>query len=244
LKKQSEKLHWLPEWSSLSISANEEMTAVVKMASPQLHEYGVNEKMNEPEGVLLFQAQIIKLVKFMGADWDKEMAKEAAKLAYQEANWMTVAEVKFFINRIMFGKYESHKNFTPAIFMQFLNSFINETLATRGAVNSYAWREKKASEELFQLPDNPATGEPGKPVDPDVMKNMLGNLAEHFRQMEQIRRDEDKRIRHGQWQALKHQRDLQIVELIERDASQGIAPDKHMAKLYFEALDRIVKNNS
>lgn len=239
LKPLNGKLQWLPVWNNHIISGQLEMTEVVKMPSPQLHEFGMNEKLSVHEGILLFQAKIISLVKFMGADWDKEMASEAAKIAYQEANWMTVAEVKYFINRVMSGKYPHPKNFSPATFMEFLNSYINETLATRGAVNSYAWRDNRVPDELFPLSKDPVTGEPGKAVDPDVMKKVLTNMTEHIRNMEQIIKEEEERNRKAKWQALKNQRDQQIIDLVERDATEGIAPDSNLMKLYFEARNRL-----
>lgn len=238
MKKLNGKLQWLPAWNSLEISANVEASEVVKTSSPQLHEFGINEKMNEPEGVLLFQSKIIFLAKFFGGDWDPSMAKETAKIAYREANWMTVAEVKLFIARFECGKYTSHKNFTPAIFMEHLNGYINEILSTRGAVNSYAWRDHVVADELFQPTPNPATGEV-KFVDPEVLKKMLNTMSQHFRDLEQLQRKEDERIRKAKWQGIKDQRDQQIVDLIERDAAQGIAPDKYMIKKYFEALHRL-----
>lgn len=239
MTKLNGKLPWLQVWTSHTVSAQEETTAVVKIPSPQLHEMGMNQAGKDLEGVLLFHVQVIQLVKFLGADWDKDMAKEAAQLAYQEANWMTVAEVKFFITRIKCGKYTSHKNFTPGIFMEYLSEFINEVLATRGAVNSYAWRDNPVHDEDFQLTSNPVTGEPGKPADPDVMKVVLSGLAERFKNLEQIQREEDERARKARWKGLKDQRDQQIVDLVERDAAQGIAPDKYMMKKYFEALDQL-----
>lgn len=213
------------------------------MKSPQLHEMGMNQAGKELEGILLLHAQIISLVKFMGADWDRDMAKEAAQLAYQEANWMTVAEVKYFITRIKCGKYTSNQNFKPGIFMEYLNEYINEILAVRGSVNSYAWRDNRAADENFQLTSNPVTGEPGKPADQNMIKTVLGRMAERFKNLEQIQREEDERARKARWQALKDQRDKQIVDYVEQDAAKGIAPDKYLMKQYFEAVERLAENN-
>lgn len=234
-------LPWLQVWTSHTISTQDPPAQIVKIASPQLHELqSVKTKRGlEREAVVLWNAQIIAVVKFNGADWDADTAHDTAEVAYAEANWMTIAEVKYFITRMKAGKYPHKKNLSPVVFMECLNDYINEILATRGAVNSYAWRDNRVPDEDFQLKPNTDTGEPGKPADPDVMKVVLSGLAERFKNMEQIQREEDERARKARWKGLKDQRDQQIVDLVERDAAQGIAPDKYMAKRYFEALDQL-----
>ncbi len=227
----------------MEVSAGQEMTEIVKVPSPQLHEFGVNEKMNEPEGLLLLRAKIIFLVKFNGGDWDKDMVNETAKIAYQEMNWMTVAEVKYFINRIASGKYPHHKNFIPSTFMEHLNSYINETLSTRGAVNAYDWKNNRVPDELFEVPANPATGEV-KEVDPDVLKKVMRDMAKQFKEMERIKKEEDEQARAARWKRMKEERNRQIIEVVEHNAEQGIAPDKYMMKSYFEARQRLSENKS
>lgn len=222
-------------WTSHTVTAQQTPVDIVKVPSPQLHELGkVGESL---QGLLLWNAQVISVAKFFSADWDSLMAKETAQIAYQEANWMTVAEVKYFIARLKAGKYPHNKNLSPAVFMEFLNEYINEVLANRGAVNSYAWRNKAAEER--ELPLNPATGEPGQPMDPDVMKTVMKDLELMVREADRIHKENDERIRKAKWQGLKNQRDQKIIDLVEADAAQGIAPDKFMMWEYFEALERV-----
>ena len=239
--KQNGKLHWLPAWNNIEISANQDIATVVKIQSPQLHEFGDNETLGEKEGLLIFQAQIIRLVKFMGGDWDKDMTKEAAKLAYQEANWMTIAELKFFINRVMCGKYDSHKNFTPAIFMQFLNDFINETLSTRGAVNSYQWRQSPAPDETL-FPTHDTTGKEIKYVTPEQVQAAVIQLTKDFALIAEQQELERVRQREARTNALKRNRDLKIIELVEHEILNNRQPDKYLMEAYQKALANIRKD--
>lgn len=152
---------------------------------------------------------------------------------------MTVAEVKYFTNRMKAGYYPRNKNLSPAVFMECLNDYIHEILATRGAVNSYAWRDNKTPDELYQLPTDPATGKPGKPVDPGMVRETLKGMEAMFREADRINKENDERDRKARWEFLKNQRDQQIVSLVELDAAKGIAPDKYMMQQYFECLGRL-----
>lgn len=144
--------NWQQSYQEIKISSTTTPTQVLALNTPALNQLGrVNEEMR---GVAVFQFAILNLVDYMGAGWTQGQITEAGELAYQEAYWLSLAELKLFITRIKTSYYKSHKNFTPVVFMEFLQEFTSEMYHERGAY--YAAQQKKSD---WVEPDNPVSDE-------------------------------------------------------------------------------------
>lgn len=77
-------------------------------------------------GVKVFQFAISDLVEYLGANWSEYQILEAGELSYAEAYWMTLSELKLLTHRIKTSYYKSHRNFSPAVFMEWLQDYIGE----------------------------------------------------------------------------------------------------------------------
>jgi len=131
-------------------------------------------------GVNVYVAGITSIVKFIGADWNADQIFECAELAYQECYWFSLAELKHFIVRIKTGVYRSHKNFSPSVFMEFLQEYSGEALAGRG---EYYGQAKPAPRRKQILSIDPLRGKSRK-----VALWILEQVAEtRNKAMEQMR---------------------------------------------------------
>lgn len=77
-------------------------------------------------GIKVFQFAISDLVEYLGANWSEYQILEAGELSYAEAYWMTLSELKLLTHRIKTSYYKSHRNFSPAVFMEWLQDYIGE----------------------------------------------------------------------------------------------------------------------
>lgn len=213
---------WLPVWESLSISSSLTAVDVVKIKAPKLYELGVNETLGTREGMEAFFGSITSIVKFFAAGWDEGMLEETARFAYEEYNWLTVAELKLFTTRVKVGKYPRNKNFNPGIYMECLTEFAYEIKRAR---------ETKPTVFTQMVIEQPA--------DPEAVKLALKTAIDNMMNIEARMLAEQEQERKAKWQGLKNQRDQQIIALVERDATQGIAPEKPLMDLYFAALSRL-----
>lgn len=182
------------------------------------------------EGQIVWLEAIAGIVKFLGGGWGEEMIMEAARLAYQENYWLSLAEVKYFSDRCKTGKYQSNKNFSPSVFMGWLNEYSNEIHSTRGDVMAYDWKRKiKEPEE---------EGGEVKYISDELMKEMFNNLqmalnsfrqAEDGKEVAELKRLNDNR-----------QKDFDelTIRLVEVDGADGVAPQRHMVEAYLKALKR------
>lgn len=197
---------------------------VIGIAAPKLHELGTNVALGSPEGYEAVFASITGIVKFFAAGWDLPMLEEAAKLAFDEYNWLTVAELKLFTLRVKMGKYPKNKNFNPGIYMECLTDFAHEITMIRQSA-PVVQREMNLTE-----------------ANTDLVTNAIQSVIDIILDIEQRMKEEGARERQAKYEALKNHRDQQIVDLVEHDAAQGIAPNNYMMKKYFECLERLAGN--
>lgn len=191
----------------------------------QLSLLGDNAQLRKKEGELLFMEQINNVVKFFGLaeHWpDADMMREAAQLAYQEYNWLTVVEVKYFFTKLKTGKYTNNKNMRPGVFMEFLNEFAKDIANARATI------PKVKPEEKF--------------VDTAMVSAAIANMVKYFDEIEQIQLEAKRNKLMRKNENMKRHRDDMILELVERDAAKGIAPDKFMMPVYLKIVNKRREN--
>lgn len=123
---------------------------------PQLCQLG--RKDGIMNGVKVFQYFIADIFEFCGVSVSEMQILECGQLAYGEAYWITLAELKLFVVRMKTGHYRSHKNLSPALLMENLQDYIAELLFERGqyhATKPAEWEEpenpvpEQAVQEVF-----------------------------------------------------------------------------------------------
>lgn len=109
-------------------------------------------------GVKVFQYFIADIFEFCGISVSEMQILECGKLAYGEAYWITLAELKLFVVSVKTGHYRSHKNLSPALLMENLQDYVAELLFERGqyhATKPTEWKEpenpvpEQAVQEVF-----------------------------------------------------------------------------------------------
>jgi hypothetical protein len=153
--------NWQQSYQEIKLSSTTTAVQVLELNTPSLNQLG--KVGSEMKGVAVFQFAILNLVDYMGASWNAAQINEAGELAYTEAYWLSLAELKLFINRIKTSFYKSHKNFTPVVFMEFLQEFTAEMYHERGAY--FAAQQKKSD---WVEPENPVT--------PEMWSELISNL--------------------------------------------------------------------
>lgn len=145
------KENWLQKWPEIPVKASSSAVEVLKLETPQLCRMGKLD--GEMFGITIFRGLIADLVGYMGASWSPDQCDECGQLAYEECYWFFLAELKQFILRVKTGVYKSHKNFSPAIFMEFLQEYAAEMHEIRG---QYYGQSKKSD---WVEPENPVADE-------------------------------------------------------------------------------------
>lgn len=129
---------------------------MVRNEVPQLCQLG--RKDGIMVGIKVFQYFVADIFEFCGVSVSEMQILETGQLAYGEAYWMNLAELKLFVVRIKTGHYRSHKNLTPALLMEHLADYTAELLFERGqyhATKPTAWQEppnpvpEQAVQEVF-----------------------------------------------------------------------------------------------
>lgn len=138
-------------------------------------------------GVQVFTILIASTAAFMDGKWSREQVNECGQLAYEECYWFTIAELKQFLSRIKTGFYTSHKNFSPAVFMEYLKIYSDERLEERYNYHSQAKPKEKLEPGAELLSD----------AQMDILKNSIASFAENMGQsVKAIESEEDyQRIR-------------------------------------------------
>lgn len=125
-------------------------------------------------GIKVFQFVVSDLCLYMGADKCSEDAMlECGELAYSEAHWLSLAELKLFTVRVKTGQYTSHKNFSPAILMEFLKEFLGEMLRARGE-----YYGAKKQESKWVEPENPISVERMAALFEETKQNLTKELKQ------------------------------------------------------------------
>ena len=122
--------NWQQSLETLPVKSDTSPAVILGMNTPQLCQLGKGAS-GTMAGVAIFRAMIVSLASFLGAPWTKEQCHECGQLAYDECYWFSLAELKQFFTRVKTGKYTSHKNFLPAVFMEFLQEYSEEMKAAR-----------------------------------------------------------------------------------------------------------------
>ncbi len=178
--------NWQQSYQEIKLSSTTTAVQVLALNTPSLNQLG--KVGSEMKGVAVFQFAILNLVDYMGAQWNAAQINEAGELAYTEAYWLSLAELKLFINRIKTSYYKSHKNFTPVVFMEFLQEFTAEMYHERGAY--YAAQQKKSD---WVEPENPVSDEMFSSVFEQLRKQMtssedMSDKNEAFDRLENYRK--------------------------------------------------------
>ena len=104
-------------------------------------------KLPEGFGFLIVSEQVGKISKFFNTDWDTTQCMMCGQVLYESCQWLTVAEFKFFTNRIKTGFYHSQKNLSPAIVSEWFFSFKQEILKARESAKE-RWKPPPESEQM------------------------------------------------------------------------------------------------
>lgn len=126
---------------------------------------------DEMVGEIVWQMAVADLAEFMGGNWSEHMMIECGRLAYQEAYFMTLAELKLFATRVKTGTYTSHKNFGPSVLMEHLQTYLQELYTERA--NYHGGQLKKT---VFVEPEHPVPEEKVSALFQDFTAQLLRNM--------------------------------------------------------------------
>lgn len=163
------KNNWQAAWPAMPVKADTSPAAILGMNTPQLCQLGSDQM--GMIGVVAFEWQLKGLVQFLGAPWTPTQCAECGQLAYEECYWFSLAELKQFFTRIKVGRYTSHKNFTPAVFMEFLQDYSAEMLTAR--YDHYSQQKPKWTP-------------PEEPVSDEVFNEKMAEIMAMLRTPEEI----------------------------------------------------------
>lgn len=160
-------------------------------------------------GVAVFQFAIINLCEFLGVSWGEAQIAECGQLAYSEAFWLSLSELKLFTVRVKTSHYTSHKNFSPAVLMDFLKEFTGEMMQARG--------------EYYGNKPSTKWVEPKEPVSPEridkAMEELKAELArnlEEFEQKEAAKEQSEREQRRKQWLRDASTQGVNVEEIIKQ----------------------------
>lgn len=113
--------------AAIQVTANTSNAVMLAQERTQLSELGVG-KGGRMFGLTVWKEAIISVLEYFGTrtEWTGGQLAECTELAYSEAYWFTLAELKQFISRVKTSYYQSNKNLSPPVFMGFLGEYVAE----------------------------------------------------------------------------------------------------------------------
>lgn len=180
---------WKSNWKEAlrNISVTKEMTFadLRKLETPSVSMLNIGEKSTE-NGVMVFQALVNNIVKFLGAEWTTEQVLECGKICFDEAHYLTFAELAQFAQKAKSGGFEKvYGKFTPATFMEWFVVYCSDNLEQR---QNYFMNQKP----IFLPPENPVSEELVLSTFKDIADTLTSELEAEKR--EDIE-EKDKRLR-------------------------------------------------
>jgi hypothetical protein len=132
----------------------------------------VNKGMgNKDLGISIFQACMISILEFVGAEWKETQLNDAATIFFDECYWFTFAELKHFAKRaksMKLGGGKIYGAFTPATFMEWVAEYSEQAFYERS--------------KYFPSISNRINGwtEPQNPVSAEKIKELAESLEQQF----------------------------------------------------------------
>lgn len=146
------KSDWKGQMSTVRVTKEMTFSELRALDTPSVSMMNVGEKTPE-NGIRIFQAWVLNIVKFLGAEWTTEQVLECGKICFDEAHYLTFAELSHFAQKAKSGGFEKvYGKFTPATFMEWFVTYCSENLEQR---KNYFMNEKP----LYLPPENPVSEE-------------------------------------------------------------------------------------
>lgn len=161
-----------------------------KLDTPSVSMLNVGTKSTE-NGVRVFQLLVLNIVKFLGAEWSEEQIKDCGKICFDEANYLTFAELSHFAKKAKSGGFEKvYGKFTPATFMDWFTIYTTQNLEERAMYHS---NNKKG---VWIEPENPVQEERIMGFLKDFTESMQKQIqteqaAEFLKRDEQVKKHND-----------------------------------------------------
>lgn len=185
--------------AAIQVTASTPPSEILSKGLQQLSEFGRLPD-GRMYGAALFKDVIISIVEFYGETWSDPMILQAATIAYNEAYWFTLAELKQFALKVKggSGEYSSNKNLKPPILLQFLDTYMTERLTERAGKFDERKRATTTTEE-------PTEDEERYQKQLDELKEKAKAIQDAFKaesEKEHFQSLNDKH-RHNQYEAIK-----------------------------------------
>lgn len=146
------KIDWKGQMSTVRVTKEMTFSELRALDTPSVSMMNVGEKTPE-NGIRIFQAWVLNIVKFLGAEWTTEQVLECGKICFDEAHYLTFAELSHFAQKAKSGGFEKvYGKFTPATFMEWFVTYCSENLEQR---KNFFMNEKPA----YLPPENPVSEE-------------------------------------------------------------------------------------
>ncbi len=146
------KSDWKGQMSTVRVTKEMTFSELRALDTPSVSMMNVGEKTPE-NGIRIFQAWVLNIVKFLGAEWTTEQVLECGKICFDEAHYLTFAELSHFAQKAKSGGFEKvYGKFTPATFMEWFVTYCSENLEQR---KNFFMNEKP----LYLPPENPVSEE-------------------------------------------------------------------------------------
>jgi len=111
------------------------------------------------------------IVTFLGAEWSDKQVLECGKICFDEAHYLSFAELAHFAQKAKSGGFEKvYGKFTPATFMEWFVTYCAENLAQR---QNYFMNSKPE----FVEPENPVSEELVLSAFKDFRDNLTSEMA-------------------------------------------------------------------
>lgn len=207
--------------AAIQVTASTPPSEILSKGTQQLSELG---KLPDGRmfGATLFKDVIISIIEFYGETWSDQMILQAATIAYNEAYWFTLAELKQFALKVKggAGEYSSNKNLKPPILLQFLDAYMTERLTERAG----KFDERKR-----------ATISTEPTEDEERYQKQLDELKEKAKSIQETFKAESEK-EHFQSLNDKHRRDQYAA--IKKVIDAGLPLDEHTQKRYEQLQKR------
>lgn len=190
---------WKSNWKGAlrSIEVTKEMTypELRRLDSPSVSMMNIGEKSTE-NGVMVFQALVNNIVEFLGAEWSKEQILETGKICFDEAHYLTFAELSHFAKKAKAGGFDKvYGKFTPITFMEWFTEYTSDNMNQRmyffsNGYNTSEWTApkdpvdpEKIEEAVIEFQLGLAAEEVNEGLSRKEIREMIDETPDRFRKL-------------------------------------------------------------
>lgn len=100
-------------------------------------------EIDNSEILAIIELEVIEIFEWFGKDIKHSLSKSTAEMIYNNYYWLKLSELKLFTEKMKNGNWEQKHNLSPAVLMERLKDFANDSMNIREQMSDMAVEKNK-----------------------------------------------------------------------------------------------------